>query len=51
MPWSVKRRGSRYAVVKKSGEVVAMHATREKALAHLRALYANTGDEARGGKK
>lgn len=41
MPWSVKRRGHKYVVVKPDGKVVGTHSTREKALQHLRALYAN----------
>jgi len=42
MPWSVKKTGNGYAVIKdKTGKVVARHSTRKKALAHLRALYAN----------
>jgi len=44
MPWKIVRRGSKYAVVKETtGKVVATHPSHAKALAHLRALYANTG--------
>jgi hypothetical protein len=40
MPWSVKRRGSQFCVVKDSdGSTVHCHASKEKALAQLRALY------------
>ena len=54
MPWHVEREGDGYVVRKghsgKKGAVVGKHSTRAKALAHLRALYANAGSEARGGR-
>jgi len=44
MPWKIVKRGSQYAVVKESnGKVVGTHPSHAKALAQLRALYANTG--------
>ena len=49
MPWKIEKRGNQYCVVKKSGETVKCHSTREKAEAHLRALYANVEDAAREG--
>lgn len=50
MPWKIEKRGNQYCVVKKSsGETVKCHPTREKAEAHLRALYANVEDAAREG--
>lgn len=43
MPWRVSQRDGKFCVVKiSSGEVVACHATREKANAQREALYANT---------
>jgi Escherichia/Staphylococcus phage prohead protease len=45
MPWFIEERDGRYCVVKGDrddpGETEACHDTREKALAHQRALYAN----------
>lgn len=41
MPWEVRQKGAQHCVVKEGGEVVKCHPTREKALAHLRAIYAN----------
>lgn len=49
MPWKIEKRGNQYCVVKKSGETVKCHPTREKAEAHLRALYANVEDAMRKG--
>lgn len=44
-PYRVEKRGNKFVVVKKdTGEVVGTHPTREKALAHLRALEANVSD-------
>jgi len=46
MPWEIKQRGSKYVVVKKgTNEVVGTHNSRTAAVAHLRALYANTEEE------
>lgn len=42
MPWDVRKRGSKYVVVKEgSGKVVGTHDTRSKAERQLSALYAN----------
>lgn len=42
MPWTVKKAGKRYNIVKKdTGEVVGHSDTREKAMASVRARYAN----------
>src|ERR1044071_6750288 len=44
MPWKVEQRGSQYCVIKQSdGSTVHCHDTREKAMAQVRALYANEG--------
>lgn len=47
MPWHVEKRGSKFAVVNghrgESGAVVATHPSRARAVAQLRALYANEG--------
>lgn len=40
MPWMIKETDGEYCVHKKTGEKVACHATREKAEAQMRALYA-----------
>lgn len=41
-PWHIERRGSQYCVVLDAGnETVKCHPTRARALAHMRALYAN----------
>jgi predicted metal-dependent phosphoesterase TrpH len=54
VPWHVEKRGSKFAVVKghtgQSGAVVATHPSRERALAQLRALYANADDAGRGAR-
>lgn len=41
MPWYIERQGTKYCVTDKFGEVLNCHDTREQALAHQRALYAN----------
>lgn len=42
MPWEVAKSGGKFNVVKKgTREKVATHATREQALAQVRAMYAN----------
>lgn len=42
MPWKVVQRGEQHCVVKKdTGEVVKCHPTRDKAIAHQRALYSS----------
>jgi hypothetical protein len=52
MPWKVVARDGQFCVVvsegPKAGSQVACHPTREKALAQVRALYANTSE---GGAK
>lgn len=45
MPWSIKKSGDSWCVVADdTGEKVKCHPSREKALAHQRALYANVPD-------
>jgi hypothetical protein len=48
MPYRIGSKGTNgckgYPVVKEDGEVVGCHPTREKADAHLQALYANVPD-------
>lgn len=48
MPWAVERRGQDWVVVvtegPKKGKVAGTHASKEKALAQVKALYANTGE-------
>ena len=45
MPWTVQKHGGKWAVVKKDGgKVVGTHSSREEAMAHMRALYANVLD-------
>lgn len=46
MPYKVEKRGDQYCVVKEGGETVKCHESREKALAHMRALWANVRDSA-----
>jgi hypothetical protein len=45
MPWHLEKRGGKFAVVKghrgEDGGTVGTHPSREAALRHLRALYAN----------
>ena len=42
MPYSIKKQGDKWVKVKKdTGEVVSHHDTKEKALASIRAYYAN----------
>ena len=42
MPWDVHKLGNVWVVTKKEdGKVVGKHPTREKAMRHMRALYAN----------
>jgi len=46
MPWTVKKVGSKYQVVKKDdGKVVGTHGSRTQAIQHMKALYANTKEE------
>ena len=45
MPYIVRKRGSKWCVLNsETGGVVKCHSTRKKALAHMRALYANVED-------
>ena len=47
MPWKIKHGASGckgFAVVKESGELVGCHPSKSKAMAHMRALYANEKD-------
>lgn len=45
MPWFVEKRNDKYCVVKGTkespGETVKCHGTKDKATAHLRAIYSN----------
>lgn len=44
MPWTVEKRDNEFCVIKQSdNSVVHCHPTREKAMAQVRALYANEG--------
>ncbi len=45
MPWKVEKTGDKWGVFKEGGELVASHDTEAEALAHQRALYANTKGE------
>lgn len=49
MPWTVRKSGDDYAVIvsdgPKKGKVVTTHPSREAALAHVKALYANTKEK------
>lgn len=44
MPYNVQHRGSSYVVVDDSGKVVGTHETKQEAINHQRALYANVPD-------
>jgi len=47
MPWQIKQNTAGcngYAVVKETGELVGCHPSKSKAMAHMRALYANVKD-------
>ncbi len=51
-PWQIEERGGKYCVIKDSGDTVKKcHPTREKAVAHLRAVYAAKGLTSEGGEK
>ena len=44
MPYEIRKSGSKFKLVKKgSGKVMGTHATRAKAEAQRRAIYANEG--------
>lgn len=48
MPWSIEKRKNEFCVVGgKDGGTVACHASRAKAVAHMRALYANEKPKAK----
>lgn len=52
MPWRIQKKGDKWLVVKEEdGKVVGTHPSREKALAHLRALYANVPEARKEAKK
>ena len=55
MPWFVRQSGDSYCVVKgtkeQPGETVKCHPDKEKANAHMRALYVNTKEEFAAKKK
>lgn len=47
MPWQIKQNTAGckgYAVVKETGELVGCHPSKSKAMAHMKALYANVKD-------
>jgi len=46
MPYEIKKQGDQYCVVKAGGETVKCHESKDKALDHMRALYANVHDSA-----
>lgn len=41
MPWSIKKRGDRFCVVREDGSTEACHDTKSDANDHMKALYAN----------
>ena len=49
MPWSIAKKGGRYYVRDKNGQLKPKggYGTRAQALAYLKALYANAGEEAK----
>ena len=48
MPWEIKKRGSKWVVVKKgTTRVYGTHDTRQEAVAQLRALYASEAEKGR----
>jgi hypothetical protein len=48
MPYEIRKRGSKYLVVNaETGDVKGTHDTKTKAVAQLRALYANVKDAKR----
>jgi hypothetical protein len=45
MPYEIRKRGSKYLVVNaETGDIKGRHDTKTKAVAQLRALYANVKD-------
>ncbi len=45
MSWKISHEGNKYKVVKEStGKVVGTHSSHAKAVAQMRALYANTSE-------
>lgn len=43
MPYSIKKAGNKYVVVKKSdGKILGHHSSKEKAQRQIAAIYANT---------
>lgn len=52
MPWKIVKRGDKWAVVSPDGSgVKGLHDTRAKAIAQLRALYANVPEARRAGRR
>jgi len=49
MPWDIEKRGSKWAVVSKSGRVLGTHDSKRKAREQQKALYASEGRK-KGGK-
>ena len=46
MPWTVRKSGNRYAIVRKdTGKIVGYSSTKAKAMASVRARYAATKGE------
>lgn len=51
MPWRIRRSGNKWQVVNQdTGRVMGEHDTKAKAMAQLRALYANYEGKGKGGK-
>jgi hypothetical protein len=50
MPYDVERRGSSYVVVDDDGKVVGRHDSKQEAVNHQRALYANVPDASKSGQ-
>ena len=44
MPYDIRRHGSKYEVIDDNGHVVGTHPTKQEAVNHQRALYANVPD-------
>ncbi len=52
MPFKIKRQGDKYLVISQdSGRVLGTHNTKTKAVAQLRALYANVPEASEDKKK
>lgn len=52
MPYRVEKRKDKYVVISEgSGRVLGTHTSREKAMAQVRALYANMADAKKKGRR